>query len=179
MFCSKCGAQLVDGAAFCGACGAPQEAPVQPAAPEEPVYQAPAQPVYEAPAQEPYQQPAYTAAPVGEPHHGYVNFGQAIQLYWTNIVNFKGRASKSEFWWGYLFGWTASLVVGFIPYVGTFLGLAFMLPNVSLMVRRFHDLSIPWQNIFKFLIPVYGIIYMIQTFLLPSVGDNEFGPGPR
>ncbi len=51
MFCSQCGTNNADGAAFCAGCGAPleneqtvkQEAPVQdtPVQPEAPVYQAP------------------------------------------------------------------------------------------------------------------------------------------
>lgn len=46
MFCRNCGSQLVDGAAFCGNCGAKVE--VQ-AAPQQPVYEAPQEPVYVAP----------------------------------------------------------------------------------------------------------------------------------
>ncbi len=180
MFCPKCGTQLADDALFCGSCGTKVAAPAQPAEPvqpAQPVYQAPAQPaqpVYQAPAQ-----PAYAPAPTFKPHNGYVGFFDALRLFFVNAVDFKSRASKSEFWWGYLVGSAISTLCAFIPYIGWTISLAVSLPIVSLMIRRFHDLSMPWQNIFKFLIPVYGIIFMIQTFLQPSAGDNEFGPGPR
>ena len=61
MFCSKCGTQLPDGAAFCSNCGnavaapAAPVAPVAPVAPAAPVYEAPVAPV--APAAPVYQQP--------------------------------------------------------------------------------------------------------------------------
>ena len=32
-----------------------------------------------------------------------VSFGEAVKLFFSNYVNFSGRSTKSEFWWGYLF----------------------------------------------------------------------------
>lgn len=49
-YCSNCGKELADNAAFCSGCGAPQKAAPQ-AAPQQPSYQ-------QAPQQAPYQQPA-------------------------------------------------------------------------------------------------------------------------
>lgn len=56
MICTKCGAEIPEGAKFCINCGTPaaETAPQ----PEQPVYEAPQQPAYEAP-----QQPVYAAAP--------------------------------------------------------------------------------------------------------------------
>ena len=65
MFCPNCGANLPEGTAFCGSCGAAQKTQQQ-APMQQPAYQAPTQqPVYQAPAQPTYQptyQPAPTAA---------------------------------------------------------------------------------------------------------------------
>ena len=62
MFCSNCGKELPDNAAFCPECGAAQSAPAEEtpqAAPQE----IPAEPIYSAPSQTPpqaaYQQPVY------------------------------------------------------------------------------------------------------------------------
>ena len=68
MFCPNCGANLPEGTAFCGSCGAAQKTQQQ-APMQQPAYQAPTQqPVYQAPAQPTYppapQQPAYRPAPV-------------------------------------------------------------------------------------------------------------------
>lgn len=50
----------------------------------------------------------------------YVGFGEAIKLYFKNYFNFKGRSTRSEFWYGYLFCFLVSLVfsciVGGITY---------------------------------------------------------------
>ena len=71
MFCSKCGAQVTDGAKFCPVCGNPMDAQQVPAPAPQPVQQPqvpaqPQQPVYQQQAyqQQAYQQPgqAYNAA---------------------------------------------------------------------------------------------------------------------
>lgn len=54
-YCSNCGKELTDSAAFCSECGAPQQAvPHESAAPQQPTYQQAPQQQYQAP-QQPYQ----------------------------------------------------------------------------------------------------------------------------
>ncbi len=67
MFCAKCGSSVVDGAAFCAACGAPVGGP-GPAAPTPP---APT-PI------PPYTQPAY---PPPVPFGGYASWGDRVVGY--------------------------------------------------------------------------------------------------
>ena len=82
MFCSKCGAQVTEGSAFCTVCGNKLEPVNQqineqgaqpsyegPAAPQQPVYEPaqPQQPMYEQPAQPSYEGPAAPQQPVYEP----------------------------------------------------------------------------------------------------------------
>ena len=44
----------------------------------------------------------------------YVGFGEAIKLYFKNYFNFKGRSTRSEFWFGFLFSFIVSIVLGCI-----------------------------------------------------------------
>ena len=80
MFCTKCGAQVADGAAFCTACGNPTgaaQAAVQPVIQPVAVQQVPqqvpqqmgqqAQPMYGAAPQQPYGQQPYGQQPYGQP----------------------------------------------------------------------------------------------------------------
>ena len=170
------------------------EAPVQPAyeAPVQPAYEAPAQPVYEQPTQpsvyqqpvQPvYQQPVYQQ-PVNYgvvendvPHNGYVGFGQAVALFFKNYVNFKGRAGRSEYWFAVLFTSLVSLAA-YIPYIGWMVCLAVLLPELSLAIRRLHDIGKSWPYIFMGFIPFAGIIIMFIKMLQPSEGDNKWGRGP-
>lgn len=206
MFCNQCGTQLAEGTLFCSNCGAKQNAvpleedldktvgvfqsaPVsrQPI-PQQPVYQAPPQqPVYQAPVKPIPQQPVYQAPPQPAPqqpkpaaggHNGKVGFGKAIKLYFVNYVNFKGRASKSEYWWSFLFVLLITLALGWIPIVGGILMLATFLPSLSIAIRRLHDTGKSWAYFLMGLIPFAGGIILLVYLCKDSVGDNQWGPGP-
>ena len=64
-------------------------------------------------------------------------------------ANFKGRASRSEFWFFYLFlviGYAISISTMFISiklFIGTILifSLAMIIPSIAVTVRRLHDIN--------------------------------------
>ena len=174
MFCPNCGAQIVEGAVFCPNCGAAQNA--APAAPAAPVYEAPQQtyqaPAYQAP-QQTYQAPAYQPnyaaanAPVRK-----IGFGEACKLFFQNYANFKGRATRAEFWWSVLLYGIGCC----IPIVGYIWMFGAIVPYISVFWRRLHDVGLPGSKFFMTLIPVYGTIFMIKTGCKESDGDNQYGP---
>lgn len=100
-----------------------------------------------------------------------VSFGKAIQLFFENYVNFTGRASKSEYWWGFLFTFLMSFTI-----IG---GIACYIGMLSLTIRRLHDIGKSWPWIFMGLIPYAGFIILIVYYCKNSVGDNQWGPGPK
>ena len=76
-----------------------------------------------------------------------MSFGQAIKSLFVNYVNFSGRASRSEFWYATLFIFLASAATGMVDgalrtslFQGLF-GLAVLLPNIAVQVRRLHDIN--------------------------------------
>ena len=203
MFCPNCHSAVPDGAKFCENCGAP----IQPAAPQPPRPQSqmvPQSQQYRQPQQQPqqyqqaqqqYRQPQYQQPPQqyrqpqysqqGSPSAGQVGFLDAIKLYFTNYVNFTGRASKSEFWWSVLFLFIAGFVAGIIDsildvtVVSTLLSLGTFLPSLAIDIRRLHDIGKKWTWILMSLIPLAGPIILIVYFCRASDGDNQWGPGPR
>ncbi len=107
-----------------------------------------------------------------------VGFGKAIKLMFKNYFNFSGRASKSEFWWAFLFNMIVSTVItglaSFLPPVAI-LSLGLMIPGLSLSVRRLHDIGKNGWNILLGLIPLAGMIILIVYFVKDSDGDNRWG----
>ena len=70
-----------------------------------------------------------------------MSFTEAIKTCFHKYVDFSGRASRSEYWWFFLFTVIARLVAVFIPGVGFIAGLVLLLPSLAAMVRRLHDIN--------------------------------------
>lgn len=80
-----------------------------------------------------------------------MTFGQSITTCMGKYVTFSGRASRSEFWWFYLFtvliSWGATLVEaamfggGAIGILSSIASLVFLLPSLAAGSRRLHDVN--------------------------------------
>lgn len=108
-------------------------------------------------------------------------FIQALKQY----ADFKGRATRKEYWMYYLFymiffivlsmldGYTGSLILS------TIFSLVMLVPSISIAARRLHDTGRSgwWQLIA--LIPLIGAIILIVFLVQDSREDNRFGPNPK
>jgi len=103
---------------------------------------------------------------------------------------FKGRSTRSEYWFFTLFNVIFAFIFSFIDKsLGLFViaagfgplsaiyTLAVMTPGVAVSVRRLHDIG---RSGFWFLItaiPVVGLLAFIYFAVQPSDGvDNKYGP---
>ena len=106
----------------------------------------------------------------------------------NNYASFKGRASRSEYWWFFLFTFLISIITAIIDIVafGVELGfisliaiLAMILPSIALTVRRIHDFG---QSGWLFLVTIIPILGWIAIFIFGILegGDhpNKYGPVP-
>jgi uncharacterized membrane protein YhaH (DUF805 family) len=124
-------------------------------------------------------------------------------------VDFKGRASRKEFWmftlFNIIFSIVASLIDTFVvknnfKIVNTIYGLAVLVPSIAVSVRRLHDTGRSWT---WFLLPFAPIPLILipsaeqQLILVPALigifsliiilfevqdsqpGDNKYGPNPK
>jgi uncharacterized membrane protein YhaH (DUF805 family) len=122
-----------------------------------------------------------------------MGFGESIKHVFGNMTNFSGRASRSEFWWFYLFivivGTILSLIasatgadsssgigvniITFIIYV------ILVLASLSVSVRRLHDSNKSGWLVLLNLLCCIGPIILIVFWVQPSTeGDNSYGPRP-
>jgi uncharacterized membrane protein YhaH (DUF805 family) len=116
-----------------------------------------------------------------------MGFGQAISSGFSNYVNFSDRSSRSEYWWWILF-YTIGIIVAAIidGVIGTdvrivsgLFGLAMILPNLAVAIRRLHDLDRTGWWVLLGLIPIVGwIILLIWYCTKGTDGPNRFGPDP-
>jgi uncharacterized membrane protein YhaH (DUF805 family) len=114
-----------------------------------------------------------------------MNFGQAISSGFSNYVNFSGRASRSEYWYWFLFVVLGQIVTMIIDSVigiqlttGIF-SLVVLLPGIAVGVRRLHDLDRSGWWLLLGLVPLVGAIVLIIWFCTGGTpGPNRFGPDP-
>ncbi|MBB3308640.1 uncharacterized membrane protein YhaH (DUF805 family) [Rhizobium sp. BK196] len=123
-------------------------------------------------------------------------------------ATFSGRASRSEYWWFYLFyvlvafafavvaigvatasggveGGVPSTIIA-IGAIGGLFVLGTIIPFLAVQIRRFHDRNMSgwWYLalIILGLIPYVGFIASIAIFVISvlpgTVGPNKFGPDP-
>jgi uncharacterized membrane protein YhaH (DUF805 family) len=132
-------------------------------------------------------------APLDAPLRG-ASFGQAFTRFFKKYVIFHGRASRSEFWWWFLFNLIVSGVLYGIAAIGGASGatvsengmtvpgpgfavavipyglwaLATIIPWLALAWRRLHDTNRSGAWYFIGFIPFVGGIILLVFFLLDS-----------
>lgn len=121
-----------------------------------------------------------------------MGFGAAIGSAFRHYARFSGRAARSEYWWFYLFLILLFAVTLFIdgfyvadpdpqniPYVTLGVGLAVMLPGLSVSIRRLHDTNRSgWWYLVQ-LVPAIGSIILLLFYVMRGTdGTNRFGPDP-
>jgi uncharacterized membrane protein YhaH (DUF805 family) len=128
-----------------------------------------------------------------------MNFVDAIASGFKNYFNFKGRASRSEFWYWVLFTILLSLVLGTIETVlwpaapidsedleavlnatlsaptplTSLANLLLFIPGLSVTARRFHDAGFSAKWLLLLLVPVAYSIFAIVG--LVAIGSSYFG----
>jgi uncharacterized membrane protein YhaH (DUF805 family) len=114
---------------------------------------------------------------------GPVGFGQAISEAFKNTFTYSGRASRSAYWWFFLFDVICYVVAGILQRVhGPAIILAVIIyvimffVNLSLAVRRLHDTDKSGFWVLIGLIPIIGGIVLLVFYLMPGTpGPNRHG----
>ena len=169
----------------------------QPAPVQQPAYAQ--QPVYGQ--QPPMQQFGYAQQPVA-PARPWDGTPRGIPGPWNMIIamrtcikryaEFKGRASRPEFWFAMLFHGVVNLLFMILIALsfdspGAMIGdaVVWMLynlgaatPVIAAAFRRMHDAGLSAKKLWFYFIPLAGPIIVICDLCRPTTGPNEFGVAP-
>ncbi|MBO4690782.1 MAG: DUF805 domain-containing protein [Paludibacteraceae bacterium] len=127
-----------------------------------------------------------------------MSFTESVRTCFKKYATLSGRASRAEFWWFQLFcnlimfsvipliiiteivaDSAAIFAIPILMLIMQMLQLALLVPNICVLVRRFHDTGHSGYEIFYALIPLVGAVYCLVLCFLPSEeGDNKYGPNP-
>ncbi|MDG1541196.1 MAG: DUF805 domain-containing protein [Candidatus Thalassarchaeaceae archaeon] len=119
-------------------------------------------------------------------------------VYRNKYVTFSGRASRSEYWWGYLGYVVVATVLQIVGLIGaialmdvneSLAGLAILLPylavlgmiipSIAVSVRRLHDTGKSGWMLLIILIPCIGIIlWLVWMIEDGQAHDNAYGSVP-
>ena len=128
-----------------------------------------------------------------------VSFQNAVGLGFQHYFDFKGRSTRSEYWWWLLFVVLAGIALTIVDMgIGTFnyesgdgllsglFKLATLIPGLALGARRLHDINksawwlLMWLSfllIIPMIIPV--IVLLVWAARQGDNGTNRYGPEPR
>ena len=68
-----------------------------------------------------------------------MTFTESVKTCFQKYIDFSGRASRSEYWWFFLFTFIVRIVTFWIPFIGFIIALGLLLPSLAVTVRRLHD----------------------------------------
>lgn len=115
-----------------------------------------------------------------------MDFGEAIRSGFQNYATFRGRASRSEFWFWTLFAVLLTVAAGMVDAVlfpgsnlaGLAVALLLFIPGLTIGVRRLHDLDrTGWWILIGFT-GIGLILLIVWSCMQGTAGPNRFGPDP-
>ncbi len=132
-----------------------------------------------------------------------MSFTEAVRTCISKYATFDGRATRSEFWWFYLFIVIVS-AIGYIPFlilaalgsgdsgVSTIFGIlaviwmivwiiamiALIIPQLAVGCRRLHDRGQSGWLQLLLLVPCGNIVLIVFWVMEGTPGDNAYGPKP-
>ena len=113
-----------------------------------------------------------------------MTFSESVSTCIKKYFVFKGRASKSEFWWFQLI-WVVSYVVMIISnneaiaFICLGIIIFIAIPLISVGVRRLHDTNKSGFYYLLSLIPfIGGLIVLFMMIGDGTKGKNRYGPDP-
>ena len=98
-----------------------------------------------------------------------MNLPNAVKSGFRNYANFKGRASRSEFWWFILFGQVIQTVSQNISAtIASLISLGLIIPNLSVQFRRLHDIGRSAKWMIWPLASLLGAVLAFVGFLMQT-----------
>lgn len=118
-----------------------------------------------------------------------MTFEDAVVAFWKGCFDFNGRSRRCEFWYAAVCNWMIAIAISFLGLItirqlASVIKLMFtamvVLPNLSVAIRRMHDIGKSGLILLVSFIPVIGTIWVIILLAKDSEKNaNIYGESPK
>ncbi len=99
----------------------------------------------------------------------------AIKTCFAKYIDISGRAKRAEYWYWFLFVVVVLVILAPMPTLYSLFSLAVIAPNITVGIRRLHDIGRSGTWMLISLIPIVGWLVLLYWFVQPSAqGQNEY-----
>ncbi len=112
-----------------------------------------------------------------------MTFTDAIKTCFNKYATFSGRATRSEYWWFFLFYIIAYIALIALTVVSESLALlalvfslGMLIPSIAVGARRLHDTDKSAWWLLLGIVPLIGLLLIYFLAIPGTQGDNRFGP---
>jgi uncharacterized membrane protein YhaH (DUF805 family) len=115
-------------------------------------------------------------------------FTNSVAICLNRYFQFRGRASRAEYWYFVLFGFLAGIVADIVDVilfgmrhriVSSLVSLALLTPSLAVGARRLHDIDRSGWWLLLTLIPVIGwIVLFVWAVTRGTPAPNQYEPDP-
>lgn len=117
----------------------------------------------------------------------YLNFINAIKICYMRSFDYENRASRSEFWWFWLYCFVILVLtivasenkIDYLSVLFGVLAVGNIIPGIAVRVRRLRDVGTSGWWILGWPIGIIRIWLFFKFMGESDYGENEFGPAPR
>ena len=104
-----------------------------------------------------------------------MTFGESINTCFSKYAAFEGRASRSEYWWFFLFTFLVSLATGMVSdTLSGLFSLGVLLPSLAVGACRLHDVNKSGWFLLLWFIPLIGWIVLIFWAVQEGKEPNRY-----
>lgn len=100
----------------------------------------------------------------------------AAKRFFVYFWNFSGRATRGEFWCGFLFCVLMAACFVWKHRMGVSIALSMLIPFFAVCIRRLHDTGRSWEYLLWILVPIVGWVLLTLRLCRTGEGDNDWGP---
>ncbi len=90
------------------------------------------------------------------------------------FLSFNGRTRRSHFWIAWISLLVGGFIIGLIPILGFFIGLALIWPGLAIQVTRLHDMGKSgWLVLIPVLTNIVGFCFIVATVGVSMMANME------